>query len=155
MTDLRCVLNMGYALQIGRACVGRSLRKGSVLSQFSLTERRQIQVLEVAGELERDRCDHFRMALDMAAEAAGKNPFIVDLSKLAHIGSAGIRTLVLQQRRLAREGRRLVLAGMAGPVRETIEISQVDDLLETNDTVDAAVDLLQNGGANGAHHRRV
>jgi len=119
------------------------------VSQFSLTENRHVQVLEVAGPLERDRCDMFREALDEAAEAAGRDPFIVDLSNLSHINSTGLRVLVLHQRRLARQGRRFVVAGMAGPVRETMEISRVCELIDTNDSVDAAIDGLAVHACNG------
>ena len=113
------------------------------MSQFSLNECREIQVLEVAGQLERDRCEHFRAALDRAADAAGGKPFVVDLSNLDHITSAGIRMLVLQQRRLAQQGRRLVVAGLAGPVRETMEISRIGELIDCNETVDGAIDGLR------------
>lgn len=64
-------------------------------------------------------------ALDERLRAAVSRPgagVVVDLARLAYISSAGFRVLLLAAKEAEATGSRLVLCGLAGPVRQLFEI---------------------------------
>jgi anti-sigma B factor antagonist len=63
---------------------------------------------------------------------------VIDLSKVGHMDSSGVGTLVEAKRLLERQGGRLVLAGLQPRVRSVFEITQLDTFFLIVDTVDEA-----------------
>jgi anti-anti-sigma factor len=55
--------------------------------------------------------------------AQGERQFLIDLSRLEYISSAGLRSLLQLTKAIGPEGGRVVLCGPAGVVREVLDIS--------------------------------
>jgi anti-sigma B factor antagonist len=84
-----------------------------------------IPVVTVAGEIDMSNADRFRDALGLAAAAADGGSFVVDLTGVEYLDSAGVHTLFEHAARI-----RLV----AGPLLEPVltvsglaDIASVDD----------------------------
>ena len=63
---------------------------------------------------------------------------ILDLAKVAYIDSAGIGALVGAYVNRQKDGRRLALAGVTDRVRNTMQVTRVEQFFEFYDTVAAA-----------------
>ena len=68
---------------------------------------------------------------------------LIDFSGLSYISSAGLRLILVAAKRARQCGGRLILCGLAPTVREVFEISGFLKIMETADSQEAAVALLQ------------
>lgn len=66
---------------------------------------------------------------------------VVDLTKVGYLSAAGIGSLVKLRREAAAEGGAVILAGPQSHIAEMLEVTAMDQLFETAESVDAAVDL--------------
>ncbi len=74
---------------------------------------------------------------------AGQVRCVVDMSKVAFINSIGLNLLILLHKQLRDEGGRLVIAAPSEKVRELMAITKLEPIFSLTDTVEAAIDGLQ------------
>jgi anti-anti-sigma factor len=81
-------------------------------------------VVRLAGELDLNT----RAELDAVLTALPKPPQIVvlDAAQLIFADSTGLKTILTEHRRAREEGYEFVIAGAAGPVRETLRLTALD-----------------------------
>jgi anti-sigma B factor antagonist/stage II sporulation protein AA (anti-sigma F factor antagonist) len=65
--------------------------------------------------------------------------FVLDLSELEYVSSAGLRTLLMMGKQVKAASGALVLAGLNGIVREVFELSGFQKLFLVRDTIDDAI----------------
>jgi anti-anti-sigma factor len=90
---------------------------------------------DLRGELDLATVDVFRSAVDTSIRGTRRD-VVIDLSHLTFIASPGIHALVVIQRELQRDGRRLTIICPPGPARRVLEVSGADralELLESRD----------------------
>jgi anti-sigma B factor antagonist len=94
--------------------------------QFSITdaEINGLVGVAVSGELDAAKSDRLAVAL----EAFNGASTLLDLEECTFVDSSGIRTMVEAARRLANEGRTLVVCNVGGQVRELLELVELDSL---------------------------
>jgi len=68
----------------------------------------------------------------------GSRKFVLDLSSLTYIDSAGLGTLVACSGTMAREGGKLVVVSGAGKISQMLELTHLSTVIELFPTVDAA-----------------
>ena len=85
-----------------------------------------IPVVTVAGEIDMSNADRFRDALGLAAANADGGPFVVDLTGVEYLDSAGVHALFEHAARI-----RLV----AGPLLEPVlTVSGLADIISVDDS---------------------
>jgi anti-anti-sigma factor len=81
-------------------------------------------------------------ALGSRLEAAMAEPgsrLVLDFDRLDYISSAGFRVLLVAAKAAETEGRRLVLCGLRGPVRQLFDLGGFLDLFNIAHTRDEAI----------------
>lgn len=81
--------------------------------------------IAVEGEIDLATADELSAALDEAI-SDGSQHVVVDLNQSPFMDSTGLKTLVMAQRRMAEDGRELVLAVGGGPISRLIDVSGVE-----------------------------
>lgn len=76
-------------------------------------------------------------ALETAIEGASR--IILDLANVDRINSAIVAMLILEQRRAHRLGKALELVGLADVAKTVLRVCHADDLFETHQTLEAAL----------------
>lgn len=79
-------------------------------------------VVAIHGRLDVMNAPRFETML-MEEVQRGETSFILDLSQLEYISSAGLRTLLVMAKRIQSQQGSLVLCGLGGGVREVFEVS--------------------------------
>jgi len=77
-------------------------------------------------------------ALETAIESASR--IILDLARVDRINSAIVAMLILEQRRAGRLGKALELVGLSDPAKTVLRVCHADDLFETHETLEAALE---------------
>jgi len=82
-------------------------------------------VLQVAGRLDQDTCEGFRVDLMKQVEAAAREggTVVLDLSGLEYVSSAGLRCFMLASREAKAQQARIFVAALQPMVEEIFEIS--------------------------------
>ena len=108
---------------------------------ISVTNRGDIQVLELSGELDYHSSPELREKL---AELTGKQArkILVNLSGVDYMDSSGIATFVEAFQKTKRYQGRLILAELTSTVRGVFEIAKLDSIFEITSTVAEAAGLL-------------
>jgi len=104
---------------------------------MKITEQNQngCRVIRVEGRLDTLTAPEFDAAGDRWTSGGRQ---ILDLSGLVYISSAGLRSLLLAQRRESQQGGTLVLAGPLGLVQEVLSVAGFDTLFEIYESVEEA-----------------
>jgi anti-sigma B factor antagonist len=110
---------------------------GGVLKTSSRQEG-DSRVLEVSGQLTELECGEFLKALNGEFDS-GAPRVIMDLRDLMYMSSAGLGAVVSTHKRFRDAGRRLVLAGANLRVRKLLALTNLDQLIETADSLDEAL----------------
>lgn len=111
----------------------------SRLLQIVSKEMHGVPIVYLRGVFEPRDTEAFRRYLFDLADRIVDDRLIIDLANLNHACSGILRVLVLVQRKLAMLDGRLMIAGARGNVREILQLTQVDNLLEiTPSATDAA-----------------
>ena len=79
-------------------------------------------VIALQGRLDVMNAPRFEAML-MEEVGRGETSFILDLSRLEYISSAGLRTLLVLAKRVQAQHGHLLLCGLCGGVREVFDIS--------------------------------
>ena len=104
-------------------------------------KERQALVVQVQGRLDAVTAPEFDKALAGWLEG-GERRFVLNLTGLEYVSSAGLRSLLTAAKLLKAAQGRLVLCGLAGPVAEVFRISGFDTLLTVRASKEAALDEL-------------
>ena len=75
----------------------------------------------------------------LAVIAGGETRFVVDLSRLDYVSSAGLRVFLLASKRLTPAGGKVVLCSLQEPVREVFEIVGFFSILSIVNSKDEAL----------------
>jgi anti-anti-sigma factor len=106
--------------------------------QLGTEQRQGWLVVEVGGRLDTVTAPTFDESRT-AWLAEGQRRFILDLSRLDYLSSAGLRSIISMAKQAGADGGAVTLAGAQGLVKDVISLSGFDVLLSTFDTVDAAL----------------
>jgi len=94
-------------------------------------------VARVAGRLDAASAADFDRDVD-GCLSRGTRKLVLDFSALDYISSAGLRSVLGAMKRLRSAGGEVVVAGIAGMVKEVFAVSGVDTLLSVKATADEA-----------------
>lgn len=107
-------------------------------------------VLKVAGRLDQDTCDSFRVQLMRDVESAARDggAIVLDLSGLEYVSSAGLRCFMLASRQAKSQQGRIFVAALQPMVREIFEISHFNLVFQVFPTVHEALGAVSNEAAS-------
>jgi anti-sigma B factor antagonist len=106
----------------------------------SIESRSEVILARVAGDrMGEENVQEVQSALVAAASQLPGVPVALDLSAVSFLSSAGIGVLVALVRKFKQDGRRFMLIGLQGPVRETLTVCRLIKLFEVHESVDAAM----------------
>jgi anti-sigma B factor antagonist len=91
-----------------------------------------VTCIRLNGRLDAPGADRIDLRFTAHA-AAGLHDTLVDLAGVSFVASMGLRLLISTARALHTKGRRMVLFGAAGPVREVLELAAVDQIIPLAD----------------------
>jgi len=80
------------------------------------------RIIRVAGSIDLSNVERFRIALEEAVLEA-PHGFVVDMSSLTYIDSAGIQSLLSAYRKLIRSGGRIALVVVDSDVKDILNIT--------------------------------
>jgi anti-anti-sigma factor len=103
--------------------------------------RRNVLIISPVGKMDAVTVTEFSHRFDAGIEA-GDTLFIVDLSRLDYISSAGLRGVLTAFKKAGAKQGRLLLCGLTGLVREAFHVSGFLTHFTTYDNVDEALDAL-------------
>lgn len=95
-------------------------------------------VVAVKGRLDSVTVSHFTERC-AAWTQEGKSRIVLDLSLLSYVSSAGLSSILGAAKGASGSGGRLVIAGLAGLVKEVFSISGFDTILATFPDVESAI----------------
>ncbi len=109
--------------------------------KINVKENKEVQVLEVSGEIDfyssRELRQKFQDLLDKKC-----SKLLVDLKKVTYVDSSGLATFVEALQRMNRMGGKLVLAGLSASVRGVFEIAKLDSIFVLADSEEGAAAAL-------------
>ncbi len=97
-----------------------------------------VKALAVRGRLDSASAPALDSRLQAAMAAAGSR-LVLDFGRLDYISSAGFRVLLVAAKAAETEGRRLVLCGLTGSVRQVFDIGGFLDLFNIAHSRDEAI----------------
>ncbi|QJR12840.1 Putative anti-sigma factor antagonist BtrV [Usitatibacter rugosus] len=98
-------------------------------------------VLSVAGRLDQDTCDDFRLELMKHVEQTARDggAIVLDLGGLEYVSSAGLRCFMLASRQAKSQHGRILVASLQPMVAEIFEISHFNLVFQVLPTVREAL----------------
>lgn len=107
--------------------------------QISFSQSGEYAVVGVEGRMDTVSAPNFEnQVLTWIDE--GRSRFVIDLSKLEYISSAGLRSLMVAAKTAAAHGGRLCCCGLNGIVQQVFDVSGFSKVLPVFDSVEVAVD---------------
>ena len=104
------------------------------IAEGASTDR--VRVLTLEGELDLAAAPRLRARVD---ETPSGQALVLDLSRTTFIDSAVLKELLRARAELAERNMRLVLAGVAPPVRRLLDLTRTSELFEDAADVDEAI----------------
>jgi len=92
----------------------------------------------LAAELRKDEVEAICGAVD-AEQPAAALPFILELSKVAFMGSLAMGVLIGLNKEFVNRGQRLIFASLQPNVLQSISMSRINKLMEIAPNLDAAM----------------
>jgi anti-sigma B factor antagonist len=106
-------------------------------------QRGRLRVVAAVGEVDVLTAPKLGAAVD---DEEAYDDLVIDLARVPFMSSVGLGLISSVNRRQARRGRGLALAGVQEDVERLLEITGLADALLVADTVSAAIDLLRGHG---------
>ena len=106
--------------------------------EITVSQRDDFTVLGVEGRMDAVTAPQFEAAFKENL-AGGANKFVVDLSMLEYISSAGLRSMLVMAKSLKASSGVSVLCGLKDVVQEVFKISGFNSIFTICETVDEAV----------------
>jgi anti-anti-sigma factor len=97
-----------------------------------------VLVVDVIGRLDALSSPQFDKVFKSLADK-GESQFLINLSGLDYISSAGLRSILAGANLMKAKGGRFMLAGLQGAVKETFEITHLHQVLDIHDSTEAAL----------------
>jgi len=107
--------------------------------QISFTQSGAYGVVAVEGRIDTVSAPEFETQV-LAWINQGRTRFVIDLSKLEYISSAGLRSLVVTARNAAVHGGGVCCCGLTGIVQQVFDVSGFSRILPVFDSLEAAMD---------------
>jgi anti-sigma B factor antagonist len=109
--------------------------------QMEIAQERdgEVIVVKLSGRLDSSTAKPAEDGLAAAIVGAEGPRVVIDLTGLAYISSAGLRVLLLTNKKIKNAGGRLALCGVAASVREVFSISGFDTILSLQPGRSAAI----------------
>jgi len=95
-------------------------------------------IVKIIGRMDAVTAPEFEKALGAWIDESEKY-FVVDLSSLEYISSAGLRSILIIAKKLKSLNGKIILAAMGESVNEVFEISGFNSIIPIHDTVQAAI----------------
>ena len=95
-------------------------------------------IVKISGRMDAVTAPEFEKAFGAWIDESEKH-FVVDLSSLEYISSAGLRSILIIAKKLKALNGKILLAAMEESVNEVFEISGFDSIIPIHDTVQAAI----------------
>jgi anti-sigma B factor antagonist len=108
--------------------------RGLEETMFDTDTRGPWTVVHPAGEIDLAVADLFRATVLEAFDLS--NMVAIDFADVTFLDSSGIGVIAVGFKRAREQGGRLVLVGMAKPVRTVLGITGLDQIIEIRPTVD-------------------
>jgi len=109
--------------------------------------RGDVQVLIPSGRLDTDSAADFELTVQDLLAANAKH-FVIDLSKIGYVSSAGLRVLLMLAKGLERKGT-LRLSGLNPQIKQVFDIAGFTKLFSIHPDLDAALDKHPHAGEPG------
>jgi anti-anti-sigma factor len=106
--------------------------------EIQTRKEKNVLVVVVKGRMDAVTAPTFEETLQDLI-ATGENGFLIDLSELQYISSAGLRSFLVLAKKLKLQGGELLFAGLQGPVDEVFKISGFYSIFKIFDSVEAAL----------------
>ena len=100
----------------------------------------------LAAELRKPEVDAICAAVDAARVAAPASPFVLDMASVAFAGSLALGVLIGLSREFQSREQRLIFVNFQPDVRQSMEISRINRVLEILPDVPAALRRLRGEG---------
>lgn len=101
---------------------------------IQITNVNDVTVIAIEGELDGQTAPAAQNEILPLAEPGCK--FLVDMSKVPYMSSAGLRMMLLIYRKVSASEGRSVLVGLSEEIQDTMEVTGFLDYFETYDTYD-------------------
>jgi anti-sigma B factor antagonist len=108
--------------------------------QLTKQMRGDVTVITLDGSLDSGTAPDVQADLERLVPEGGMT--VLDLSKMAYMSSAGLRVLLLVQRRAQATGARVALARLPEDVREVMAATGFDEFFTVCDTVEEGAEAL-------------
>ena len=105
-----------------------------------------VVIVAVSGRIDTESVQTFGDRMAALIEAGSPN-LLIEFSRLTYIGSSGLHALLVAARLASGKGGRVVLCGLAAPVRQVVELAALDKLFEIHGTREEALTGLAKGAA--------
>ncbi len=102
---------------------------------MNFDKRNNWTVVTVDGRMDTMSAPDFESKL-LEQIAEGANRFVVDLSKLEYISSAGLRSILVAGKNSAAKGGQLCCCGLHGVVKKVFEVSGFANLFPIHESVE-------------------
>jgi anti-anti-sigma factor len=105
--------------------------------EISKTRERNAVVMTVKGRMDAVSSPEFEKEMEELI-GQGEKTFIVDLSNLDYISSAGLRSILITAKKLKTREGKLLLSSLKEVVKEVFEISGFSSIIPIYDSVELA-----------------
>lgn len=99
---------------------------------------RGVQIVHVNGRIDGATAEKFGQDIDTLLGSSDQQ-FVLDLTDLKYINSAGLRVLLAMAKSVKKRGGRCVLCGLSEEVRKVIELAGFHRILRISPTLDDAL----------------
>ncbi|MEM8790423.1 MAG: STAS domain-containing protein [Pseudomonadota bacterium] len=107
------------------------------------TKLNKCWIAQIAGRVDHTNATLFLTELEgVTSQLAEREGIVLDFSGLEFITSAGLRGLVIAQKKLGDSGSKLAITGLTGTVADVFRISRFDTLFPVAETAEAASALV-------------
>jgi anti-anti-sigma factor len=109
--------------------------------EINKRKERDIMIISVKGRMDAVTAPSFEEDMtDLISR--GEKAFIINLSKLEYISSAGLRSILAAAKQLKEKQGKILFAELAGPVQEVFKIAGFYSIFQAYDTEEAAINQL-------------
>ncbi len=105
---------------------------------INIGKRNKALVVKVNGRMDAVTAPEFEKTVSLWIDK-GENCFVIDLSSLEYISSAGLRSILVVAKKLKAINGQILLAAMEASVNEVFTISGFNSIIPIHDTVQAAI----------------
>jgi anti-anti-sigma factor len=106
--------------------------------EIQTRKEKKVLVVTVKGRMDAVTAPAFEKTLQDLI-VTGENGFLIDLSELQYVSSAGLRSFLVLAKKLKLQEGELLFAGLQGPVDEVFKISGFYSIFKIFDSVKAAL----------------